>query len=209
VQPIRRRIAEILKEQGTATVAELAEQLGIAQVSVRHHLDILIGEDLVQATGVRRHDGAGRPSQVYTLTPEAAKLFPQRHDAIAEGMLTEIKAALPADQVRALFLRMAEKTAAEAPALLPDQLVEERLEEVAQFLTERGYSARWETHDGRYELHACNCPYVGVADRHHELCLMDQALMQSLMPGATRYETRALHGSSHCTYIIDLKPTNP
>lgn len=209
MQPIRRRIAEILKEQGTATVAELAEQLGIAQVSVRHHLDILIGEDLVQATGVRRHDGAGRPSQVYSLTPEAAKLFPQRHDAIAEGMLTEIKAALPADQVRALFLRMAEKTAAEAPALLPDQLVEERLEEVAQFLTERGYSARWETHDGRYELHACNCPYVGVADRHHELCLMDQALVQSLMPGATRYETRALHGSSHCTYIIDLKPTNP
>jgi predicted ArsR family transcriptional regulator len=209
VQPIRRRIAEILKEQGTATVAELAEQLGIAQVSVRHHLDIMIGEDLVQATGVRRHDGAGRPSQVYSLTPEAAKLFPQRHDAIAEGMLTEIKAALPADQVRALFLRMAEKTAAEAPALLPDQLVEERLEEVAQFLTERGYSARWETHDGYYELHACNCPYVGVADRHHELCLMDQALMQSLMPGATRYETRALHGSSHCTYIIDLKPTNP
>jgi predicted ArsR family transcriptional regulator len=209
VQPIRRRIAEILKEQGTATVAELAEQLGIAQVSVRHHLDILIGEDLVQATGVRRRDGAGRPSQVYSLTPEAAKLFPQRHDAIAEGMLTEIKAALPADQVRALFLRMAEKTAAEAPALLPDQLVEERLEEVAQFLTERGYSARWEAHDGRYELHACNCPYVGVADRHHELCLMDQALMQSLMPGATRYETRALHGSSHCTYIIDLKPTNP
>jgi predicted ArsR family transcriptional regulator len=50
VQPIRRRIAEILKEQGTATVAELADQLGIAQVSVRHHLDILIGEDLVQAT---------------------------------------------------------------------------------------------------------------------------------------------------------------
>jgi predicted ArsR family transcriptional regulator len=209
VQPIRRRIAEILKEQGTATVAELAEQLGIAQVSVRHHLDILIGEDLVQATGVRRHDGAGRPSQIYSLTPEAAKLFPQRHDAIAEGMLTEIKATLSADQVRAVFLRMAEKTAAEAPALLPGQSVEERLEEVAHFLTEKGYSARWETHDGRYELHACNCPYVGVADRHHELCLMDQVLMQDLIPGATRYETRALHGSSHCTYIIELKPTHP
>ena len=209
MQPIRRRIAEILKEQGTATVAELAEQLGIAQVSVRHHLDILIGEDLVQATGVRRHDGAGRPSQIYSLTPEAAKLFPQRHDAIAEGMLTEIKATLSADQVRAIFLRMAEKTAAEAPASLPDQSVEERLEEVAHFLTEKGYSARWETRDGHYELHACNCPYVGVADRHHELCLMDQALMQNLMPGATRHETRALHGSSHCTYIIELKPTNP
>lgn len=208
VQPIRRRIAEILKEHGTATVAELAEQLGIAQVSVRHHLDILIGEDLVQAMGVRRHDGAGRPSQVYALTPEAAKLFPQRHDAIAEGMLTELKATLPPDQVRAVFLRMAEKMAAEAPAMLPDQSMEERLEEVAHFLTEKGYSARWETCDGHYELHACNCPYVGVADRHHELCLMDQALMQNLVPGATRHETRALHGSSHCTYIIELRPSH-
>ncbi|MDQ1301592.1 MAG: hypothetical protein QG637_1514, partial [Chloroflexota bacterium] len=104
-----------------ATVAELAGQLGIAQVSVRHHLDILIGEDLVTATGVRRHDGAGRPSQMYALTPQAAKLFPQRHDAIAEGILVEMKAALPPELVRAFFLRMAHKTASEAPAGLPKQ----------------------------------------------------------------------------------------
>ena len=206
MQPIRRRITELLKEYGTATVAELAAQLGIAQVSVRHHLDILIGEDLVAATGVRRHDGAGRPSQVYTLTPEAVKLFPQRHDAIAEGMLTELKAMLPTDQVRAVFLRIAEKTADEAPAPLPDQLVADRLDQVAHFLTERGYNARWETQNEQYELHICNCPYVGIADRHHELCLMDQALMQNLLPGVVRYETRALNGTAHCTYIIDLKP---
>ena len=47
MQPVRRRIAEILKAQGSATVAELSDQLAMAQVSVRHHLDILIGEDLV------------------------------------------------------------------------------------------------------------------------------------------------------------------
>ena len=209
LQPIRRRITEILKENGTATVAELARQLGIAQVSVRHHLDILIGEDLVETTGVRRHDGAGRPSQVYALTPQAVRLFPQRHDAIAEGILAEMKAALPAEQVREFFRHMANKTASEAPAGLPEQAIEERLDEVAQFLTERGYNARWETHDGHYELYACNCPYLGIADRHHELCLMDQELMHALVPGAVRHETRALHGATHCTYIIYLYPTKP
>lgn len=209
MQPIRRRITEILKENDTATVAELAGQLGIAQVSVRHHLDILIGEDLVAAMGVRRHNGAGRPSQVYALTPQAARLFPQRHDAIAEGILVEMKAALPAEQVRAFFLHMANKTADEAPAHLPEQSVEERLDEVAQFLTDKGYNARWQTRDGHYELHACNCPYQGIADRHHELCLMDQELMQALVPGAVRHETRVLHGASHCTYIIDFNPTKP
>jgi predicted ArsR family transcriptional regulator len=209
VQPIRRRITEILKETGSATVAELAGQLGIAQVSVRHHLDILIGEDFVTATGVRRHDGAGRPSQVYTLTPQAATLFPQRHDAIAEGMLVELKSALPAEQVREFFLHMANKTASEAPVGLPAQAIEERLDEVTQFLTDKGYGARWEARDGRYELYACNCPYQGIADRHHELCLMDQELMHALVPGAVRQETRALHGATHCTYIIDLKPAKP
>lgn len=207
VQPIRRRIVEILKENGSATVAELADQLGIAQVSVRHHLDILVGEDLVEATGVRRHDGAGRPSQVYRLTPQAAQLFPQRHGAIAEGLLEQVKAALPAEQVRTFFLHMAHKTADEAPAALPDQTIEERLDEVAAFLTERGYNARWEVKDGRYELLTCNCPYVGMADRHHELCLMDQELMNALLPGAARYRTRALHGATHCTYIIEPVPT--
>lgn len=203
VQTIRRRIIEILKEAGSATVAELAQQLGIAQVSVRHHLDILIGEDMVEATGVRRHDGAGRPSQVYGLTPQAARLFPQRHDVIAEGLLEEVKGVLPAEQVRAFFIHLADKTAAEAPAALPNQSVEERLEEVTRFLTEKGYNARWEVKDGRYELYTYNCPYMGTADRHHELCLMDQELMRALLPGATRYRSRALHGATHCTYIIE------
>lgn len=207
MQPIRQRIIEILKENGSATVAELARQLGIAQVSVRHHLDILIGEDMVEASGVRRHDGAGRPSQVYALTPQAARLFPQRHDVIAEGLLEEMKAALPAEQVRSFFIRLANKTASEAPAALPDQSVEERLEEVTRFLTEKGYNARWEKKDGRYELYAYNCPYMGTADRHHELCLMDQELMNALVPGARRSQTRALHGATHCTYIIEPNPS--
>ena len=209
MQPIRRRIIEILKETGAATVAELAGQLGIAQVSVRHHLDILIGEDLVQADGVRRHDGAGRPSQVYRLTPQAAQLFPQRHDAVAEGLLEQVKAALPAEQVRTFFLHMAHQTATEAPAALPEQTLAERLDEVVAFLTEKGYNARWETKDGRYELLTCNCPYVGMADRHHELCLMDQELITALLPGATRYRTRALHGATHCTYIIEPVSAQP
>jgi predicted ArsR family transcriptional regulator len=205
VQPIRRRITEILKENGSATVAELADDLGMAQVSVRHHLDILIGEDLVETAGVRRRDGAGRPSQVYGLTPQAIKLFPQRHDVIAEGMLTEFKSVLPADEVRGVFLRLAEKTAREAPVRRHDQRLEDRLNEVAHFLTEKGYDAHWELRDGTYEVYACNCPYFGVSDRHPELCGMDQSLMEHLMPGAVRLESRALDGASHCTYVLTLE----
>jgi len=203
VQPVRRRITEILKEEGAATVAELAEQLGMAQVSVRHHLDILVGEDLVESAGVRRRDGAGRPSQVYALTPDAAKLFPQRHDILASGILAEMKDLLSARDLRDLLARLAEKTSREAPMPLPHQSRADRLEEVAAFLTERGYNARWELRDGHYELSVCNCPYTGVADHHPELCTMDQTMIQRLLPEAIRLSSRVLDGSSHCTYIIE------
>ncbi len=190
--------------QGAATVAELADHLEMAQVSVRHHLDILIGEDLVIAAGVRRREGAGRPSQVYELTDEAAKFFPQRNTILAADMLDELKATLSPQELRGLLLRLAEKTAKLAPSLSPDDSLEEQLDIIAVFLTEQGYSAHWEKQNGTYELHACNCPYTGVADQHSELCMMDQAMIHHLMPDLIRLESRVLDGTTHCRYALQL-----
>jgi predicted ArsR family transcriptional regulator len=204
VQAVRQRIVEIIKSEGPVTVAELADSLQMAQVSVRHHLDILIGEDLVVAAGVRRHEGAGRPSQVYALTNEAAKLFPQRGTILAADMLGELKAVMPNQEVRELLLRLAEKTARTAPRLSPDSPIEDQLDAISEFLTEQGYNAHWEIHNGCYELYACNCPYTGVADDHPELCMMDQAMIQHLMPDLIRLESRVLDGTTRCRYTLQL-----
>jgi predicted ArsR family transcriptional regulator len=209
VQSVRRRITEILKEHGSATVAELADELHMAQVSVRHHLDILVGEDLVELTGVRRHDGAGRPSQVYALTPNALTLFPQRNAQLAASVLAEMKAVLPQEEVTHILLRVAERTALEAPRPIENQTLEERLDQVTHFLTQKGYSARWETCNDHIELHACNCPYVGVAAEHPELCMMDHAMISRLLPDSVRadcirMQSGAVDGANRCTYV--LKP---
>jgi predicted ArsR family transcriptional regulator len=208
VQPVRMHIIEILKANGGATVAELAERLGMAQVSVRHHLDILIGEDLVEAAGVRRHDGAGRPSQLYSLTPGAVRLFPQRHGALAGDVLAEMKSFLPDDEFQRFLRRLAEKTSRRAPATTRDQSLEERLDDVTEFLTGEGYVARWQRSGDSYVVQACNCPHAGVADHHPELCSMDQLMFQILLPGAVRLESRVLNGSSQCTYVIPLTPAD-
>jgi predicted ArsR family transcriptional regulator len=208
VQAVRRRIIDILKANGGATVAELAGQLHMAPVSVRHHLDILIGEDLVEAAGVRRRDGAGRPSQFYVLAPAASSLFPQRHGVLAGDVLAETKALLSEDEFQRLMRRLAEKTSRRAPSPAAGQSMEERLDEVTQFLTAEGYVARWERSDDCYVVQACNCPHMGVADHHPELCSMDQDMFQTLLPGAVRLESRVLDGSSQCTYIIPLSPVS-
>ena len=144
--------------------------------------------------------------RIYALTPSAAKLFPQRHEALANNILAEMKASLPSAEVRAILQRVAIRNAQEAPLPEADQSLEERLDRVAEFLTERGYSARWERKSGRYELYACNCPYAGVADHHPELCTMDGAMIQELLPGAVREHTRIANGAPRCSYIINIVP---
>jgi predicted ArsR family transcriptional regulator len=202
VQTVRRRITEILKENGSATVAQLADILAMAQVSVRHHLDILVGEDLVELAGVRRRNGAGRPSQVYVLTPNAAALFPQRHAALANDVLAEMQASLPSAEFRGILQRVAKKTAQEAPQAGLDESIEVRLGKIADFMTEKGYSARWGLQDDHYELHACNCPFAGVSDQHPELCAMDQAMIRELLPSAERQQMGMANGAPRCTYVL-------
>ncbi|MFZ4661483.1 MAG: helix-turn-helix domain-containing protein, partial [Caldilineaceae bacterium] len=61
---VRKSILEILKEQRSgATVAELAERLEMAPVSVRHHLDILQGDNLICIERLERKGSVGRPQQ--------------------------------------------------------------------------------------------------------------------------------------------------
>lgn len=206
---IRKHILEILKEREGATVADLAECLDMAPVSVRHHLDILQADNLICVDRLERKGSVGRPQQIYALTPEANELFPDNFAALAAGLVRQLKRVLPPDQVEAAFQAVAQDFAGSLSARLEGLPVEARLEQVTHFLNERGYLARWEideTHGGGFLLHKCNCPYAGVSDEHDELCLMDQALINALMgDGCQRIQSIAKDARC-CTYRVDAPP---
>lgn len=210
---VRQHILEILKERSCATVAELADCLQMAPVSVRHHLDILQGDNLIRVERVERSGSVGRPQQVYALTSEAGEHFPDNFAALASGLLRQIKQILPPEQVEQAFKAMAHDfCGAFVAAHLAHLPTEERLDQITAFLNERGYFARWEEDSGPedgYLLHKCNCPYAGVSSEHHELCLMDQALINELVgrPSA-RIESMADRGTC-CTYRIARDKAEP
>jgi predicted ArsR family transcriptional regulator len=205
---VRRHILEILKERNGATVAELAETLAMAPVSVRHHLDILQGDALIRVDRLERSGSVGRPQQVYALTDEAGELFPNNFAALAGDLVRQVKHYLPQSQVDAMFVAMARELAAEfnAPATrnLP---MTERVERVAEFLNARGYLASWEQESdesGSFLLHKHNCPSAGVSTEHGELCLMDQTLVDTLFD---EHCERVAHMGSDdhcCSYRVRL-----
>jgi predicted ArsR family transcriptional regulator len=203
VQATRLRILEILKEHGDVTVAELARQLGMAPVSVRHHLDVLQGEQLICAPRVRHGGTVGRPRQVYALTEAASAYFPSNHGKLALGLLEEIKGLLSPGDLQALFDRLADSMVAEARVLPGDATVKERVEHAVDFLNERGYLARYELIDGRYVIYTLNCPYAGLAEHHRELCGMDKRMLDRLVGGTPSVVTRIADGDCRCAYDVE------
>ena len=203
---VRKHILEILKERNGATVAELAESLNMAPVSVRHHLDILQGDNLISVDRLERKGNVGRPQQIYALTNDANEHFPDNFAALAAGLVRQLKKVLPPEQVEAAFHAMAQDFAGKIQPALANLTVEERLERVTHFLNERGYLSRWEvdesTGDGSFLLHKCNCPYAGVSDEHNELCVMDQALINELMGESCHRIQSMANDARCCTYRV-------
>lgn len=211
MQTIRRRILEILKRRKSATVGDLARHLDMAPVSVRYHLDILQGDNLIQVSKVHREGSVGRPKQLYSLTSEADDYFPDNFAPLTAGLVAQLKKALAPDQVEAAFCALAREMAQEFfEEEQDDACVESRLVRVSEFLNERGYLARWEkemsiedeTEAASYLLHTFNCPYAGVSSEHRELCHMDLELMKELVgQNCCRVDSLAEEGRC-CTYRI-------
>lgn len=206
MQATRYRILEIMKEQGDVTVAELARKLDMAPVSVRHHLDVLQGENLICSPRVRRRGTVGRPLQVYALTEAANAHFPRNHESLAVRLLDELKGLLPAEQLHSMLERMADSEARLAPSLPEDATLEQRLELTVAFLNQRGYLARYERQADAYMLYTLNCPYSGVSEQHRELCAMDLRLIGALLGAPPLPVHRLAEGGCRCAYRVSPAP---
>ena len=201
MQAIRSRILETLKQVGQASAGTLADRLDVPPVTVRYHLDILLGDNLIAVSKDKPRGAVGRPQKLYSLTAQADAHFPDNFAPLTTGVVRQMKQLLPADKVEGCFRMLAEEMAQplaqDSPA---DERLDERMERVVSFLNERGYMAQWEPDSAL--LHTHNCPYSGVASEHRELCCMDLALIESLS-GQSCERIRAIaDGGRSCSYYV-------
>jgi predicted ArsR family transcriptional regulator len=202
MQSTRQEILEILKEQRQATVEDLAERLELTPMTIRHHLNVLQAQNLVVASKVRRSQKVGRPRLVYVLTDAAEELFPQNYGKLATYLVSEVKETVGNTEVRAIFRRMAERLALEAPPAVEGQAFEERLEQVSAFLEKQGYITRWEKSQEGYLLINANCPYRSVTREHAELCLMDTELISQLMGVESKQLSSQRSSEAPCSFLL-------
>ncbi len=107
-QSTRKAIIEALKSVGQATVNQLAKMVGVKSITVRHHLNGLMAEGLIEQQEKRQT--VGRPLHVYSLTEQAESLFPHQYHRLVERLLDQVKEKLPPETIQMLMNSLASST---------------------------------------------------------------------------------------------------
>ena len=190
----RQRILELLKRFGPASVTELSRRLDLTSVTIRHHLDGLIGDGLIAPPETRAKPGPGRPEMVYRLTPEADTHMPRNYAELC-GCLLAAVSSTPGGDIE-LTLRHSGSTLGLAADARGNR------KRVTAELEQRGYYPTLKrTPEGvLLELH--NCPYLEVAQRAPVLCQFDRALVEGLFGRAVEMQGRIVTKHDLCTFLI-------
>jgi predicted ArsR family transcriptional regulator len=204
MQVTRQRIIDFLRKHNQASVEELTKAVGLTHMAVRHHLNTLQGEGLVEIATTRRAKKPGRPVQIYVLTNQAEKLYPQDYFQLSDLLLEEIVNQVGANGVAEVFNNIAGRLLEMAPAPKENQPFEERLSDAVQFLKQNGFAARWDVENGQYVIHHAACPYRQLASRYQEVCLLDEVMIGSMLQVSPVRTCCIAENDSQCTYCLGI-----
>ncbi|MCS7062257.1 MAG: ArsR family transcriptional regulator [Anaerolineae bacterium] len=203
MQATRQRILELLRDHQVMAVEELAGALDLTPVTVRHHLEVLKAEGLVEPSELRRRDSPGRPQHTFRLTSAAQAHFPKNYQGFAHLMVSEIREQLSESEMERILAGVASRMAAEAALPPADAPIEQRLDAAVRYLNARGYQASWERLSGkRVVLRTRNCPYHELSQANNEFCRLDLALVSRLLGLEPIVETRISSGETSCSYVL-------
>jgi predicted ArsR family transcriptional regulator len=207
LQGTRRSILEFLKQRGRATLDDLAQDAGIAPMSVRGHLTVLERDGLV--TYEESRGRVGRPRFVYSLTERGQDQFPKNYHTLCNRMLDAIfcsSGVTPAD----FASKIADVWAADHAPRFVGKTLEERLETVATIRTEEGAMASLEKTTDGYVLTQRNCPASCVAARHPQvICTAEIGFIKRVLGVSVERVNWIQKGDSICSYRIKALTDDP
>ena len=85
----RERVLFQLKSFGPQSASQIAARLGVTPMAIRQHLQTLASESLVSFEDERRK--VGRPLRIWSLTPAAARRFPDTHADLTVDLIGSIR----------------------------------------------------------------------------------------------------------------------
>lgn len=196
----RDQVLEILLKRQRCTINELAEEVGINHISVRHHISKLEASGRVSFE--EENIGVGRPRKVYFLTHQGMEDFPQRYLTFSIRLVEQLKGTLPEKTVRKLFKEIATDMVNDHAAQVDlSQLdMTERLTLISQLLQNEGFTIEVINNDKVLQIRETSCPYKHVGEEHPEICLVDETIIEQVLATSIKKTHCVLNGDPYCAY---------
>ena len=201
-QSTRGRIVAALK-RGPRSAGDLAAELGLTANAVRQHVARLERDGLVEDAQARR--GRTKPSQLFALTHEGDRLFPQRYDVLLNAVLDEVRREGGPDAVNTIFRKIGERSARRHAHRFDGKDAAQRVDEVAKILGEHGVLADVERKPEGFVLREHNCPFKETAISHPQVCTVVHTLMEETLSAAPQQLTSIARGDDACEFLVPAK----
>ena len=213
MQRTRHTILEYIKQRGRASLDDLAQETGLAAMTVRGHLAVLEKDGLISYEEERGR--VGRPRFVYSLTDRGNDLFPKSYHLLCNRILDALKGQ--SDCTAALATHIADHWADEHRHRVEGGTLDEQVEALAEIRTEEGAMATWEKSPEGFLICQKHCPASCVAARHSDvICAAEIGFMRRLLKNASvERVTWIQNGDATCTYrirpqkAVQPPPANP
>ncbi|MGH7911357.1 MAG: Fe-S cluster assembly ATPase SufC [Candidatus Dormibacteraceae bacterium] len=194
----KHEILAVLKRSGSASLAEIAEQLGLTKQGAQRHLEHLSREGLVDLEP-SRPVGPGRPQHRYHLTEAAQQEFPRGHRELA----SELVEFIPRRELEAFFAARARRQEASYGPQIRGATIEERAAGLAQAAFRSGHMTELQHEpDGTLLLQHHNCPIQDVAEKTGYPCQREQEMYARLLGAHLSRQTWLGAGDTTCGYRL-------
>lgn len=202
------QILRLLQGHGGATVAQLADDMGVGPASIRRHLDHLRAERLADVR-LERH-GVGRPSFIFYATEEGEERSPAGYSRLLSRLYAGLR-SLDETQVdgrdgdavlRTAFDAAAEQLAHEHQPEVAGESLEDRVAQTSRALQPEGIVDDWAKREDGYHLTNSACPYRQAAHSTSGPCELDRRAIELLVASPVRQVSRIADGQPTCEYIV-------
>jgi predicted ArsR family transcriptional regulator len=201
MQKTRQGILKLLKSNGGLATDELSEKLGISATAVRRHLSALEEQEMVFRRKEQR--GVGRPCYIYSLTRNAAGVFPQSYAAFVQTLLQDLDEQDRESELCELLDRRQEPRRQHYLHYTRGNTLSERIASLAQLLESEGRLTSWQQlGENHYVLREHNCPFLKLVKKLDYPCQREIALLSKILGANVCRAGHVLNGDVACVYEI-------
>ncbi|TAK64104.1 HTH domain-containing protein [Methylobacter sp.] len=195
-------LEHLLENRKGLSVDELAKALDISRTGVQQHFVVLERDGYIKKSTFNKT--AGRPVTIYVLTDKGNNYFPKQYAWFSALILGDLQQEIGAERFKAYMQRLGSKLADKLRGKFEGKNLIERIDELAIVMTDFGFQVKVGTESETESPHmqAYNCIYHDLAQKHHEICEFDLALMSSLLDKEVEQLSCMAKGDCNCSFRI-------